>query len=434
MTKRHLKLWKIATASTFGLAAILGFGRATPAAAEGLLFWSTQGTPVQEQQAMREQVLAGFEGEVEFSPQEKGPFMTRIAAEQQAGTGTIAVIGGLHGDFASFPDAMTDLTALAGTLADIEINETYLDLGKLDSGEQKYLPWMQATYIMAANKQALEYLPEGADINSLSYDQLIAWGQNLADETGSPKFGLPVGPRGLIHRFVQGYLYPSFTNSMVTKFRSPEAVAMWEKMKELWAVTNPASTGYGFMQEPLLSGDVWVAWDHTARLADVLNQRPDDFVTFPAPAGPTGRGFMPVVAGLGIPTTSPDVEGAEKLIAYMMQPSSQVATLAALGFFPVVAAELPADMPAAARMSGEAIAMQSGSADANPGLLPVGLGEEGGKFNKAFTDAFQRIVLAGQDIATVLDEEAENVRAVMTSTQAPCWAPDAPSTGPCPVE
>ena len=44
---------------------------------------------------------------------------------------------------------------------------------------------------------------------------------------------------------------------------------------------------------------MWVAWDHTARLADAFNQKPDDFVAFPAPAGPAGRGFMPVVAGIG---------------------------------------------------------------------------------------------------------------------------------------
>ena len=55
------------------------------------------------------------------------------------------------------------------------------------------------------------------------------------------------------------------------------------------------------MQEPLLTGEVWVAFDHIARLADAFNQRPDDFVAFPAPAGPTGRGFMPVIAGIADP-------------------------------------------------------------------------------------------------------------------------------------
>ncbi len=62
----------------------------------------------------------------------------------------------------------------------------------------------------------------------------------------------------------------------------------------------------------MLTGEVWVAWDHTARLADAFNQQPDDFVAFPAPAGPAGRGFMPVVAGLGIPKTAPDMDGCQE--------------------------------------------------------------------------------------------------------------------------
>ncbi len=419
----------------FGLAtiAVLAVG-ASAASAAPVLFWSDQGTPVEEQQAIRDTVLKGFGGEVDFQPQDPGPFVTRIQAEAEAGKGSIDVIGGLHGDFAGFPDAMADVSDLAASLASVGVNKTYLGLGKLSTDQQKYIPWMQATYIMAANKKALEYLPQGADINALTYDQLIAWAKTMAEKTGSPKFGLPAGPKGLIHRFVQGYLYPSFTSSEVTKFRSPEAVAMWEKMKELWKYTSPASTNYGFMQEQLLSGEVWVAWDHTARLADAFNQKPDEFVAFPAPAGPAGRGFMPVVAGLGIPKTAPDMDGAKKLITYMMQPATQIATLKAIGFFPVVKAELPADMPASVKAEGAAVAAQSASSDANPGLLPVGLGSAGGKFNKVYTDTFQQILLANADIKSVLQQEGDVLAGIMKEANAPCWAPDKPSTGACPVD
>ncbi len=419
----------------FGLAtAALFAATATTAFAAPVLFWSDQGTPVEEQQAIRDTVLKGFSGEVDFQPQDPGPFVTRIQAEAQAGKGTIGVIGGLHGDFAGFPDAVTDLSDLAASLSGVGVNQTYLGLGKLSTGEQKYIPWMQATYIMAASKKALEYLPAGADINALTYDQLIEWAKTMAEKTGSPKFGLPAGPKGLIHRFVQGYLYPSFTSSEVTKFRSPEAVAMWEKMKELWKYTSPASTNYGFMQEQLLSGEVWVAWDHTARLADIFNQKPDDFVAFPAPAGPAGRGFMPVVAGLGIPKTAPDMDGAKALITYMMQPDTQIAMLKAIGFFPVVKATLPADMPESVKAEGAAVAAQSASKDANPGLLPVGLGSAGGKFNKVYTDTFQQILLNNADIKGVLDQQAGILAGIMKEANAPCWAPDAPSTGACPVD
>ncbi|MFK7993955.1 MAG: extracellular solute-binding protein [Granulosicoccus sp.] len=403
---------------------------ATGAASADVLFWSTQAKPVEEAQAMREQVLSGFSGEVDFQPSDNGPWLTRVNAESEAGSGKIGLLGSLHGNLISLSDDLADLSDVdtAG------VNSTFLELGKLGTDQQKYIPWMQATYIMAANKKALEHLPEGADINALSYDQLIEWSRTMAEKTGSPKFGFPAGPKGLKHRFFQGYLYPSYTNSMVTKFRSSEAELAWNKFKELWSYTNPGSTNFSFMQEQLLTEEVWVVFDHTARLADAFNTRPDDFVAFPAPAGPTGRGFMPVVVGIAVPGTSPDMAESKALLSYLLEPSTQINTLKATNFFPVVDVELPDDMPAAVQAAGGAIATMSGSADANPGLLPVGMGDLGGKFNAVYVDSFERIVLAGQDVRTVLDDQADALRKLMEEAGAPCWAPDAASEGACPVD
>lgn len=406
---------------------------AMPLAANAdILFWSTQAKPVEETQAMREQVLSGFGEAIDYQASDGGPWLTRLQAELEAGTGTINVLGGLHGDYSSLAADLADLSDV--DLGGVNVNEVFTNLGKLETDEQKYIPWMQATYVMAANKKALDYLPEGADVMALSYDELIAWAKNAADATGSQKFGFPAGPKGLKHRFFQGYLYPSFTNSMVTKFRSPEAETAWNKFKELWQYTNPGSTNFSFMQEQLLSDDVWIAFDHTSRLADAFNQRPDDFIAFPAPAGPTGRGFMPVVAGVAVPKTAPDMEQAKALVAYMLQPETQIATLRATNFFPVIEIDLPDDMPDAVRLAGTAIAAMTSSADANPGLLPVGLGELGGKFNQVYVDTFERIILAEQDVRAVLDEQADTLRQLMEESGAPCWAPDPVSDGPCPVE
>ncbi|WP_133487507.1 ABC transporter substrate-binding protein [Aliiroseovarius marinus] len=393
------------------------------------LFWSTQAKPVEEAQAMREQVLAGQD--VDYQPNDGGPWLTRLNAELQAGSGTIGVLGALHGDFSAMnPDDLVDL----GDLGVGSASATFNELAKLGTDSAQYIPWMQASYIMAANKKALEHLPEGADINALTYDQLIAWAGNVQAATGDAKFGFPAGPKGLKHRFFQGYLYPSYTNGVVRTFASDEAVTAWEKMRELWAVTNPASTNFSFLQEQLLSEDVWIAFDHTSRLAQAFNERPDDFVAFPAPAGPTGRGFMPVIAGVAIPRTAPDMDAAKAVVQHLLKPETQIATLRATNFFPVVDVALPDDLPPAVQAAGDAVAKMSASADANPGLLPAGLGDKGGDFNRVFVDAFERIVLAGQDIRAVLDDQKTRLQAIMDETGAPCWAPDAPSDGACPVE
>ncbi|MFO7680515.1 MAG: carbohydrate ABC transporter substrate-binding protein, partial [Chloroflexota bacterium] len=58
----------------------------------------------------------------------------------------------------------------------------------------------------------------------------------------------------------------------------------------------------------------------------------------------------------------------------------------------------------------------------------------GGEINQIFRNAFDRVVLNGEDIATVLAEEGANLQALMDDTGAACWAPDPPSDGPCQVQ
>ncbi|TVU69565.1 MULTISPECIES: ABC transporter substrate-binding protein [Cobetia] len=413
------------------LMALLG---STPAMAD-INFFSTQARPLEEAQQMREIALAPYGEAVNYMPQEAGTFLSRLEAEKGSANGALDVLGGLHGELGSLtPAVLAPLDDLMSTLGEQGISEQYLSLGKLGGEQQRYIPWMQATYIMAASRKALPYLPEGADLNALSYDELLAWGRNIEAATGQPKLGFPAGRKGLIHRFLEGYLYPSFTHSVVREFRSDDAVAMWQKFREIWAVTNPRSTAFGFMQEPLLNGEVWVAFDHTARLKDAFNKRPDDFVAFPAPAGPSGRGYMPVVAGLAVPANAPAPDASRKLIQYLMTPEAQIRTLRATNFFPVVATELPDDLPASIRMSGKAVATQSSAEDAVLSLLPSGLGKQSGLFNKIYRDAFVQIVLRDADIHETLDILAPRLQALIDKSGAGCWLPDAPSDGPCPVK
>lgn len=69
------------------------------------------------------------------------------------------------------------------------------------------------------------------------------------------------------------------------------------------------------MPDKLVSEEVLVAFDHVARITDAFNQKPDDFVAFPAPADPKGRAYMQVIAGVAIPSTATDMEAAKALAA-----------------------------------------------------------------------------------------------------------------------
>lgn len=400
-------------------------------------FASTQFNVVEESDKARA-ILASFEGgNVDFIGYEAGALLDLLRAEAQSGSGTVDVVGDLHGSFPAFAsdDLMFDLSDLLASIEETtNVNDAFVELGKMGTTDfQYYIPWMQATYIMAANKEALQYLPEGADINALTWEQLAQWGKNIMDATGEAKLGFPYA--GLFHRFLEGYAFPSFTGGMVTKFRSPEAADMLTFMRDvLWPTVNPESINYDFMNEPLLSGEVWVAFDHVARLKPAFDERPDDFVAFPAPAGPAGRGFMPVVVGLGIPYTAPHPDEAEALIKFMLSPSTQGAILRDLGFYPVVDGVDTADLPAGVGIELGAVNDTINAPDAIPSLLPVGLGSRGGEINEIFRNAFNRVVINGEDPQTVLNEEGETLQTLMTETGAACWAPDPASDGPCQVE
>jgi multiple sugar transport system substrate-binding protein len=406
-------------------------------------FQSSQGQPVNEAEGMRKQVLPSFNGTAGFdSSLTDAQIIDKVMAEHQTGKSSFDVIAMAAGSFPTLKaaDALEDLTPLAQKLGkDRKFNAKLLEYGKLGTQKQYYLPWIQATYMLVVNKKAMQYLPKGADANNLTYDQLVSWGENLQKGTGEKKLGLPAAPGsrgGLYHRFLQGYAYPSYTGTEVSGFKSPDAVRMWQMMRRLWAVTNPQSTNYAAMQDPLQNGEVWVAWDHQARVADALKNLGDQFQVLPAPSGPRGLGFMSAVIGIGIPKNAPNRAGAEALIDFLTKSDTQVKTGSVLSFFPVleglklsgsaVPAYLSAESAAAARYNSNSKALAA--------LLPVGLGTRSDEFNKAYQDSFARILLRNEDIQTVLNDEGAQLQKLLNDQNAACWPPDPASSGTCQIK
>ncbi|MCI0399477.1 MAG: ABC transporter substrate-binding protein [Chloroflexi bacterium] len=401
-----------------------------------VLILSTQAVPVEEAERMRGIVLADFPGQPEFVGVEEPVLLDRVLAEAEAGEGSVDVVISLHGTFPTLleANAMMDLSDMTADLAEHNIPSAFMDLGKLGTDAQYYIPLMQATYILAVNNVALEYLPEGADTAALTWENVRDWARNISEATGDNKLGFPASDQGLLHRFLEGSIYPSYTGGMVTGFRSDEAVAMWEFVRDMWQYVNPQASTYAFMQEQLLSEEVWIAWDHTARLREAFEQQPDVFLALPSPTGPAGLGFMPVIVGVSIPANAPNPEGAQEMVRYLLQDEVQVNILREIGFFPVTDVEYPGFVSAGVRLEAAAVAQQANSPNALPALLPVGLGDRGGEINKIYRDAFTRIIINEEDIATVLAEEGANLQTLMDETGAPCWPPDPPSEGPCQLQ
>lgn len=400
-------------------------------AAEKIVFLSTQLAPSRETEVVRSQVLNRFSSPVSFLPvDERNLFFELVKKIDDSPE----LVGALHGEFVHlakdgfFVPATNYLPPQQGK----RINPKFTELAKVN-GKQVFVPWLQATYLMVANKKALPYLPKKAKLNQLTYAQLLQWSRNLQDKTGQARLGFPAGEGGLMHRFLQGYLYPSFTGGTVRPFRSKDAEQMWAWFQKAWKSVSPHSVTYKGMAEPLLTGEVWVAWDHTARLAPALEQKPEEFVAFPAPIGPQGRGFLLVLAGLGIPKASKHKDAAADLIQHMISKETQKTLLVNTGFYPVVLDVGTNLIPVGLANIAEAVALQSTLPESKPALLPVGLGKYSKDFNTLFQIAFSRIVLRGRSPESVLPPLAKRMEDIISTTQVPCWPPDTPSSGPCPI-
>lgn len=402
------------------LLGVLAFG--VLASAADITWMSTQFTPIAEGEFVRSQILAPFAEETGISVDllnvEYAEFASRIEAEYQAGAGEVAVLCGLHGDLAPFAYALADVSGITpgGT-----ISPTLMAKGQM-AGKHVYIPLMQATYLMVVNVKALAYLPVGANIWALTYDDLLAWAKNIYEATGEQKLGIPAGPKSLLHRFIHGYLYPSFTGYQVLAFDSAAAVDMWNYMQELWQYVSPAAPTWDAMDTPLLSEEVWVAWDHTARVKEAIVQRPNDFIAIPSPAGPAGRGFISVLAGLAIPETSPNPEAAAKLIEYLTSPEVQVKILQGVGFFPAVAEASGAVPAGALQILTKGVSAQAASPDAIVCFIPGGIPDE---YKKIYKDTFYKFVIQGQPVdLEFLRAQATRMRELYLKAGAPYPAPD----------
>ena len=401
----------------------------------GITMMSNQFSPIEERQNF-EGILKSrpAEEKVAFNQVETGIFASTLQSQVDAGKVSISVVGALHGDLAPHRDRLTDLDDLLGTLGDRGFAKELTDLGKLGGATTKYIPWMQAGYVLAVNKKALQWLPAGADVQKLTYDQLLAWMTAAKQGNGGkPVFGIPAGVKGLYHRFFQGFLLPSFTGAQITKFRSAEAVTAWEYMKQLWAQSARASTNYDNMQEPLQRGEVLVGFDHVARLVGAPKDKPDDYLMVPAPSGPKGLGYMLVLGGLGIPKGAPELDRAKAAITELTTPGVQVEVMRKNAFFPVVNAPPPGDLPPAVAMAFNAVKAQRAASNAVLSLPPVGLGAKDGEVGQVFKNCFKEICLDGKPVRQVLDAQANQLNAILGELKIPCWLPD-PPTDPCRVE
>lgn len=395
-------------------------------------FASTQLHPASEREFIVSK-LAEFTKEtgikVNFLALSYTEILSRVEAEQKTGKISIGLVADLQGGLyllasKGFLQDLSDVKFSGRTFIPTLEKYAFADSKKI------FIPWLQATYVMVVNKKAFDYLPAGLSKDDVingtekwTYEKLYEWAKKICEETGQPSLGFPMGPKGLWHRFLHGYIYPSFTGAQAIKFDSVRAVEMWNYLKKLFKYIHPASSTWDQMSEPLLRGEVLIAWDHTARIKDAIVQKPDDFVVVPVPAGPMGRGYIIVLAGLAVPNGA-NVEESLKLADFLTSPSVQVEILKKVGFFPVVKEAIGVIPEGALKVLAKGVVNQSSTKDSIVAFIP-NLGPKGGEFTETYRLAFRRIVMNDEDPEKVVKELGEKIRKMFKETKATLPEPDA---------
>ena len=312
---------------------------------------------------------------------------------------------------------------------DREFYQVLDDLSMM-AGERMYVPWLTATYVFVVDVRAFEYLPEGLTPDDVihgsskwTYEALLEWSKRIYEETGRPMLGLPAGPEGLLYRFIHGYLLPSYTGYQVLGLDTTEAEDAFRVLQGLWNYTNPQSLEWNSMEWPLMRGEVWIAWDHIARLEDALEAGQGRLVPVPPPLGPAGRGYLVVIVGLAIPTSSRNPEGAARVIEYLTRPDVQAETSLGTGFLPAV--------EGAARLAGQAwlasledtVSSMYDDPYQVACMIPVVPGYEQ-EFRQVYQGLFEDIVLGGGDPGPLLSEAKDRLLEIFEEAGARLPPPD----------
>ena len=348
-----------------------------------------------EQEFVINEVLKPFEEEtgikVEFQIVDDDTLLDRAKVQKDTGNVKTDVViaycqrmpewvaAGYVIDITDIADEWTDRTFSAG-----------IDSMAVFDGKRFFVPIGADVYLLAANKKALDYLPEGADVQDMTWEQVVEWSLAMAKGEGEGKQAVTGVPqKALIYQY--GGVILSYGGEFPT-INSPEALKAWDLLAKMQNAYTPTVMTYDSLVEPMKRGEAWLTIAHCANVGDIYNSNPSQFVIAPAPKGPAGIGSVAGTSGFAIMEGAPNKDGAVKLIEYMTRPGVQLKIAkGAGGFIPPVdeSLELLGD-------SVEDEVIQKALAVMNNGVLsfiPPVYGPNWGAVKLVYDNAFKKIVL-----------------------------------------
>lgn len=227
-------------------------------------------------------------------------------------------------------DYVMDLTDLAAKWKDRTFSKGYDQMTIFD-GKRYFLPVGADVYLFIANKKALQYLPEGVDVQNLTWEQVVDWATAIALMEGEGKYAVTGVPmKSLIYQYggvclSYGADWPNLDN--------PGAMAAFYLMSKMADAYTPTVLTYDDVRPPMKTGEAWMATAHCARVGEIYKNDPTNYVVAPSPKGPAGIGSIAGTSGYAIVKGTEHEELAIKFVEYMTRPEIMLKSSKGTGGF-----------------------------------------------------------------------------------------------------
>lgn len=223
-----------------------------------------------------------------------------------------------------------DLTGVAASWNDRTFSKGFDELSVIN-GRRYFLPIGADVYLTCANNEALAYLPSGADVQDLTWEELVNWANAIAEGEGEGKFGWTGVPQKmLVYQF--GSMVLAYGGGF-PDIGSPEAMEAWDQFVKMNGTFAPAVKTYDNVTAPMKRGEVWLTVTHNGRVGAIYESNPTQFTVAAAPKGPAGIGSIAGTSGLGMMEGTVKEELATAFLEYMTRPEVMLDTMKGTGGF-----------------------------------------------------------------------------------------------------
>lgn len=194
------------------------------------------------------------------------------------------------------------------------------------NGSDYFVPVSTDSYLTIANKKAIPYLPAGADMDNLTWEEFSQWSYNIKNGanglTGVGAKTMFPGQAGQNLVYIMAAMGLSNGSGFVD-IDSKEMKDAYEIMYQMAVdeVFVSEQKNYGTAVDKMKDETAWLSFQHMSPAGEILKYKPDGFVILAPPSGVAGKGSVVGAWGFGVLDGAPHKAMALNFIEYVTRKS-----------------------------------------------------------------------------------------------------------------